>query len=65
MSRDTAEPWGFELWKYLHDELWINATESELQEIVLLARRLDPAEAPADPLADHPELPLDPHPHQP
>jgi len=36
----TPEPWGFALWQHLHQEHGLTLVESELQEIVRLARPL-------------------------
>lgn len=39
-GQKTPEPWGFALWQHLHQEHGLTLVESELQEIVRLARPL-------------------------
>ena len=39
-GQTTPEPWGFALWQHLHQEHGLTLVESELQEIVRLARPL-------------------------
>jgi hypothetical protein len=37
---EIPKPWGYELWRHLHDEHGLTLLEGELQEIVMLANAL-------------------------
>lgn len=50
------EPWGFRLWQHLHHEHGLTLLESQIADIVRLAREID---TEPDPFAGRPELPLD------
>jgi hypothetical protein len=50
-------PWGYPLWSHLHNEHGLTLIESELAEIIRIARTIPIwEESQPDPLADHPQL---------
>ena len=51
------QPWGYSLWSHLHTQHGLTLLESELADIIRIARAIPLWEdEQPDPLADHPQL---------